>query len=79
VKISIFLRKTLLNIRRTIIEKHIKKYLTLINVKGPKLRKYAIIGLISVAPRSIKNKVSNASIIFRKRMDMMATKSVELY
>jgi len=39
-----------LNIRRTIIEKDIKKYFTLINVKGPKLRKYAIIGLISVAP-----------------------------
>ena len=68
-----------MNIKRTIIEKHVKKYFTLINVKGPKLRKYAITGLISVAPKSIKNKVNNASNILRKRIIMIATKSVELY
>ena len=68
-----------MNIKRTIIEKHVKKYFTLINVNGPKLRKYAITGLISVAPKSIKNKVNNASNILRKRIIMIATKSVELY
>jgi len=79
VKIFLSKRKTLWKIRRTITEKDINKYFTLINVKGPKLRKYAIIGLISVAPCSIRNKVSNASIIFKKRMDMMMINNVELY
>jgi len=49
------------------------------NVKGPKLRKYAITGLISVAPKSIKNKVNKPSNIVRKRIIMIATKSAELY
>jgi len=48
------------------------------NVKGPKLRKYAITGLISVAPKSIKNKVNKASNIVRKRIIMIATKIAEL-
>jgi len=49
------------------------------NVKGPNLRKYAIIGLISLAPRSIRNKVKNASMILSKRINTMATKIDELY
>ena len=68
-----------MNIKRTIKEKHVKKYFTLINVKGPKLRKYAITGLISVAPKSIKYKVKKASNILKNRIIMIDTKSSELY
>jgi hypothetical protein len=49
------------------------------NVRGPNLRKYAIIGLISLAPQSIRNRVNNASMILRKRINTMVAKIAELY